>query len=228
MPTSKLQRKTSMMIYDHLGQYRVYENSRPDWLITDGGQRLELDFYFPELNIAIEVQGKQHYVFSSFFHKNEDDFRAQLWRDRIKKQLCDKHGTELFEVSDYEEAREIIFSIAQKPMKMTIHRNVIIAISAMYNSESPKEERGKPLSKKPTKVYARHLAEQGYSSTTKRHLKRLFNMLSKPITESTYQGIQNSLGALVQYESIKGKMALHSIEEDLLKRAKETLRIWDD
>ncbi len=50
---------------------------------------LELDLYCEELKIAIEYNGKQHYEYIPFFHKNESNFEYQCERDRIKKQLCE-------------------------------------------------------------------------------------------------------------------------------------------
>lgn len=50
---------------------------------------LYLDIYLPTINMAIEVQGEQHYKFSPFFHKTKLDFLKQRKNDRLKKEWCE-------------------------------------------------------------------------------------------------------------------------------------------
>jgi len=58
---------------------------------------LELDFFSEELNLAIEVQGKQHYQWVLFFQPTKWDFYAQKRRDNLKRGLCAKKGITLIE-----------------------------------------------------------------------------------------------------------------------------------
>ena len=68
-----------------------YEKEKTfDWLKYNGN--LRLDFYLPEYNIAIECQGKQHFIYDSMFYKSYDDFISQLERDKTKFELCKKHN----------------------------------------------------------------------------------------------------------------------------------------
>lgn len=99
MSTSKLQRATSQFLSVHFGSYTIRENIRPDWLITEKGERLELDFLIEELNIAIEVQGEQHYVFTPFFQKDSDGFKDRLRCDNFKKRVCEQMGLRLIEIA---------------------------------------------------------------------------------------------------------------------------------
>ena len=56
----------------------------------DTGARLELDLYNEELNLAIEYNGRQHYEFVPFFHRNDqEEFEKQKARDIIKEGYCD-------------------------------------------------------------------------------------------------------------------------------------------
>ena len=60
-----------------------------DWLGLQS-----LDFYLPEYNIGIEIQGEFH--FKSITIKGKVvDYRKQLRRDEKKKRLCDEHGIKL-------------------------------------------------------------------------------------------------------------------------------------
>ncbi len=60
-----------------------------EWL-----DRLSLDFYLPDFNIAIECQGKQHFGWNGFFG-GEDEFKKQIERDNKKAKLCSEHGIRL-------------------------------------------------------------------------------------------------------------------------------------
>ncbi len=46
------------------------------------------DFYIPSLNIVLEVNGLQHYVFTKQFHTNRSDFLKAQERDRRKISYC--------------------------------------------------------------------------------------------------------------------------------------------
>ena len=62
-------------------EYQVIREATPDWL---GKQRL--DIFIPDLNIAIEYQGEQHYRPVELFGGNEG-FKKTRERDRIKKKV---------------------------------------------------------------------------------------------------------------------------------------------
>lgn len=76
--------------------YTVERHARPSVL-----QGLTLDIYVPELRIAMEYQGSQH--FEPAYHLGgEKQFRMTLRRDRRKVKLCLENGISLvlFDVSD--------------------------------------------------------------------------------------------------------------------------------
>ena len=52
------------------------------------GKKYFFDFFIPELKIAFECQGKQHFEFVEHFHGNEDGFVMQKRRDRSKNEFC--------------------------------------------------------------------------------------------------------------------------------------------
>ena len=64
----------------------VIHQASPEWL---GRQRL--DVFIPELRLAIEYQGCQHYEPVPYFG-GEDGFRQTQERDRLKAKLCSENG----------------------------------------------------------------------------------------------------------------------------------------
>lgn len=70
------------------------------WLKNPKTKRnLELDLYCPELKIACEYHGKQHYQIVNRFHpKGQDDLDYQKWKDQLKVDLCDDNGVYLITV----------------------------------------------------------------------------------------------------------------------------------
>lgn len=70
---------------------RKAPSTRPPFL---GG--LELDGYCEELGVAFEYNGKQHYEYVPFFHRNgPGDLAAQQERDRRTEAGCDEEGVAL-------------------------------------------------------------------------------------------------------------------------------------
>lgn len=92
---------------------QIYENYRPYWLCDHKGRRLELDFYFPSRDMAIEVQGMQHYQFTPYFHRDYDEFIQLKERDYNKRQICMDLGIRLFEIHDQEELDMLWVEICQ-------------------------------------------------------------------------------------------------------------------
>lgn len=75
-----------------------------EWLTYK--RKLSLDFYLPELNIAIECQGIQHFEPTNFFGslKTKDEqntkFEEIIQRDKLKKELCESHNIKLLYFTD--------------------------------------------------------------------------------------------------------------------------------
>lgn len=54
------------------------------------------DFFLPEENILLEVQGRQHTEFTKIFYKNCSDFLKAQERDREKISYCLSHKIPLY------------------------------------------------------------------------------------------------------------------------------------
>ena len=84
---------------------KPFPKARPDFMrnpVTSGPEgdfNLELDCYNPELRLAVEYNGVQHYKYIPFMHgNNRAAFQNQKYRDYVKKDLCQKNGVKLIEV----------------------------------------------------------------------------------------------------------------------------------
>ena len=68
-----------------------------DWLVFK--KKIFLDFFLPEYSVAIECQGRQHFIPSELFG-GDDFFNLTIERDNAKKELCEKHGVRILYYSN--------------------------------------------------------------------------------------------------------------------------------
>lgn len=66
------------------------------------GQKLFFDFYIKELEVFIEVQGRQHVEFVKHFHGTAESFRSQKFRDNLKIEYVQEHNSCLVRIYDTE------------------------------------------------------------------------------------------------------------------------------
>ena len=67
---------------------------------------LPFDFYIPDLNTVIEVDGFLHYEFNEYFHKTQENFELCKLRDKIKNQYCIDNNINLIRIK-YKTVRDI-------------------------------------------------------------------------------------------------------------------------
>lgn len=73
--------------------HKPFVKVRPSFLINpETGRRLELDCFNEELMLAVEFSGVQHYVYPNPFHRSQEQFDAQVRRDRYKVEQCKAQG----------------------------------------------------------------------------------------------------------------------------------------
>jgi hypothetical protein len=79
---------------------RPFNKARPSYMFNSvTGENLELDCFNEDMRLAVEYNGKQHYEYNKFMHRNSrDTFYNQVYRDRIKRDICKKLGIKLIEV----------------------------------------------------------------------------------------------------------------------------------
>ena len=61
-------------------------------------KRQSFDIFIPSLNVAIEYQGKQHFIPCNRFG-GEKGFKKVIINDKIKKDVCDNNGIKLYYIS---------------------------------------------------------------------------------------------------------------------------------
>lgn len=75
-------------------QYRVIQHGSPTWL-----GRQHLDIWIPEIKVAVEYHGLQHFEPVEFFG-GEDAYWDTVERDERKERLCKKNKVKLIVVSE--------------------------------------------------------------------------------------------------------------------------------
>lgn len=88
---------------------------RPSWLKNPRtNKNLECDSYNEELKLCVEFHGEQHLRQNKFYHKTEEDFKKQQYRDQLKKDLCAKKGVQLFAVPHTVHSESMPYWMCQK------------------------------------------------------------------------------------------------------------------
>ena len=90
------------MVFKKTVKNVLYDNWFADVVFEEfpvAGTRLTFDFFNATRNIAIEVDGNQHYKYNKFFHSNSrQNFLSQLKRDEKKEYFCDINNIELIRI----------------------------------------------------------------------------------------------------------------------------------
>jgi len=88
----------SDLTYDVLLKLWPWYTIFKEYYIKYKNTRLFFDFYIKELQLAIEVQGRQHSEFVKYFHGDREGFLKACRRDNLKKEYCDMNGIVLIEI----------------------------------------------------------------------------------------------------------------------------------
>ena len=105
--TGSSERKIRSILEYKLFPGKSFKKCRPPFLRSSLGTRLELDGYCPELGIAFEYQGEQHYDPKSYFQRGrQGSFENLIARDKFKAQRCKEVGVQLLVVPCFEKDPE--------------------------------------------------------------------------------------------------------------------------
>jgi hypothetical protein len=92
-------------IKNKFSDYEVIHHGKAKWL-----GRQHLDIFIPELKIAVEYQGKQHFEPVDFFG-GEEGYLKTKERDDLKKEKCRKNNVLLIEVEEGYDIKDVFEKI---------------------------------------------------------------------------------------------------------------------
>ncbi len=91
---TKTERVVLELLIELFPKAKIISKDRKTLLNPDTNRYLEIDFFIPEVGLAIEVNGVTHY--SPIYGKKR--FERQLKNDEIKRNLCKELGLILIEI----------------------------------------------------------------------------------------------------------------------------------
>ena len=80
------------------GSENVVSSVHPLWAFSNKKVLLEYDIGVITKRLLVEYNGIQHYEYPNFFHHTKQDFKEQVERDVLKKDLAKSNGWELLVV----------------------------------------------------------------------------------------------------------------------------------
>lgn len=80
-------------------QATYIDNGYYSFMLSPKGAPLQLDRYYPDLQIAWEYDGQQHSTYNSYMHKTKAAFDYLQECDRMKNEYCKAMGIHLIRIS---------------------------------------------------------------------------------------------------------------------------------
>jgi len=91
-------------VYEAITELLPYLQVYVDYYVGNG---LYLDIFIPRINVALEINGKQHYEFNPLFHKDILAFEEGKMRDIKKLIYCKENNIALYVVK-YDEKFDVM------------------------------------------------------------------------------------------------------------------------
>ena len=89
--------KMQFTVKQYLKQYWLHDIVFEEFPLV--GSKMTFDFYNPNKNVIVEVQGGQHLKHTPFFHgKSKSNFLNQIKRDNDKQKFCQINSIDLVEI----------------------------------------------------------------------------------------------------------------------------------
>lgn len=101
--TKKVSKNHSVILDIHSKCFptnKITQSLRFQCYVNGTRTNLEIDIVDKTLNLAIEVNGSQHYKFNKFFHSSQQDFHKQVSRDDAKRSWCEENNITLVIVDE--------------------------------------------------------------------------------------------------------------------------------
>ena len=96
--TSSKEKEITKILNELIGEDNYETQKTWDWLRSDTGKNLKVDFYIPSVNAVIEYDGEQHYNYIEYFHKTIENFKRSQALDKIKDTELEKHNIKLVRI----------------------------------------------------------------------------------------------------------------------------------
>ena len=131
---SVLSEKARLLLLEIFGEkVKIF----PEYVI---GENLRIDFYLPDLNIAVECDGRQHEVFVEHFHKTAQGFRDSQKRDTRKEELCLRGKIPLVRFSNEEDVNRDEFFKRHKDAVSSVHEFLNLVVDTHKDLSTTKSD----------------------------------------------------------------------------------------
>ncbi len=110
--------KLASMTLKKLRTLFPHNNIKTEYYVSYRGKKYYFDFFIPELMVAIECHGAQHFKFTPYFHSDYDGFINQKRRDRFKDEYCTENNIALVCIKSEKELRDLPLRILKALMKV--------------------------------------------------------------------------------------------------------------
>lgn len=95
---SKKEGQMQHILNDILPEEEYIDNGYYSWMLSPKGAPLQLDRFYPDLNVAFEYNGRQHYEYNSYMHTSREAFEYLRKCDVRKKRECRRKGITLISI----------------------------------------------------------------------------------------------------------------------------------
>jgi len=103
MPVSRTELLARALFVHYQPRLRQVHGLRPDWLKNSKtGCNLEIDIYFPEIKVGIEILGVQHGRPVNGTQKDSAAFEKQQRHDMAKIERAKVHGVTLYQLTSFD------------------------------------------------------------------------------------------------------------------------------
>ena len=95
-PFTKWKKETQMFrLLQEIFNTDSIMNGYYSWLESPKGEAMQLDWFCPKYSVAFEYNGRQHYEYSTYFHKSKKAFKYLQECDKLKHEICKDKGVVL-------------------------------------------------------------------------------------------------------------------------------------
>lgn len=99
IPTKSKKEGQMQYLLNKIMPEAVYiDNGFYSFLPSPKDHPMQMDRYYPDLKLAFEFQGKQHYQFNSYMHSSKESFEYLKTCDALKAKLLKQRGIRLITI----------------------------------------------------------------------------------------------------------------------------------